>query len=92
MINTYKVFFVKCTSSIDDQFTAGKNYPVISESRLDIILNDHEIYEPMPATAFDVIGHVRIKTNVDTMHDPLFKKQIKNAMQDFCAAMFKYYK
>lgn len=92
MITTYKVFFVKCTSSIDDQFTAGKNYPVISESKLDIILNDHEIYEPMPATAFDVIGHVRIKTNVEMMHDPLFKKQIKNAMQDFCAAMFKYYK
>lgn len=92
MITTYKVFFVKCKDSSHDQFAAGKNYCVISNPNIDIILNDYDIYEPMPATAFEVVGHVRLKTNVENMHDPLFKKNIKNAMQDFCAAMFKYYK
>lgn len=89
VVNTYTVWFVKCTSG-HDNVTPGKNYPVLSLGQSDVILGDDGKFSDLPCNGMQTLGMVKIRS-VSGTHDPSLKKLMTTAKEEFCAAMYHFY-
>lgn len=88
-VNTYTVWFVKCTAG-HDNVTPGKNYSVVSLGQSDVIMGDNGKFTELPCNGIQTLGMVKLRS-VSGIHDPSFKTFIDKAKDDFCAAMHNFY-